>query len=166
MAKMGKFSVSGMQKLQKQLNKIQQSDVETLIVECAEKLAQEFLKKVKKRTPVGDYSGNSYVCSDSETGRSHKGSKIKGKRGGTLINSWKIGEIQKINNMYSVEIINDAKNEKGQSYASYVEYGHRTKNGGFTEGHFMLTFSEQEIENIAPKFIEARIKKFLEGCMK
>ncbi len=53
----------------------------------------------------------------------------------------------------------------GNKYA-YVEYGHRTANHkGWVEGKFMMTISEREIQEIAPKVLEAKVKKFLEECM-
>ena len=42
-----------MKKLQKQLNKIQQGNVEAFIDACAKELAARLLAKVIKRTPVG-----------------------------------------------------------------------------------------------------------------
>lgn len=43
------------------------------------------------------------------------------------------------------------------NYASYVEYGHRTKNHkGWVEGRFMATISMQEIERQLPKFLERK----------
>ena len=51
-------------------------------------------------------------------------------------------------------------------YASYVEYGHRTRgHKGWVPGRFMLTVSEQEVQTIAPKVLEQKIKKYLMGCM-
>lgn len=51
-------------------------------------------------------------------------------------------------------------------YASYVEYGHRTRDHkDWVPGRFMLTISEQEIQAIAPKVLEQKIKKYLMGCM-
>lgn len=71
-----------------------------------------------------------------------------------------------------IEIVNPVE------YASYVEFGHRQNIGkyipalgkklkqGWVPGQFMLTISEKEIQNIAPKVLEAKIKKYLEECMK
>lgn len=62
--------------------------------------------------------------------------------------------------MLEIEIVNPVK------YASYVEYGHRTANHkGWVQGRFMLTISEQEIQNIAPNVLEAKLSKFLKGVM-
>lgn len=164
---MGKsFDTSGLKKLRDNLQKeFSEQKSQQFMEDCTNKLAKEFIEKVKDRTPVGDYSGNSYVCNPSATGRSHKGSKVNGKRGGTLLHSWEIGEVKKNGNVYTVEVINNAKNDKGVPYGSYVEYGHRTKNGGFTEGHFMMSFTKEEIESqnfvqkIADKLFEAKFKK-------
>lgn len=180
MANMGGFSIAGMKKLQKQLNKIQQGNVEGFIDACAKELAARLLAKVIKRTPVGDYSGASYSCAG---GQVHKGSKVEGKKGGTLRRGWtsKTHEeaasgggmganakayadsltIQHNGSMVVIEIVNPVK------YASYVEYGHRPPNHkGWVPGHFMMTISEQEIQSIAPKVLESKIKKFLGECMK
>ena len=48
------------------------------------------------------------------------------------------------------------------SQASYVEFGHRKIGGkGWVQGKFMLTISEQEIKNNAPKILENKIKKYI-----
>ncbi len=163
MANMGGFSVAGMKKLQKQLNKIQQGNVEGFIDACAKELAARLLAKVIKRTPVGQYP------------------KSSGKKGGTLRRGWtsktyeeaqrggKVSAkayadsltIQHNGNMVVIEIVNPVE------YASHVEYGHRTADHkGWVQGRFMLAISEQEIQGIAPKVLESKIKKFLGECMK
>lgn len=164
MAKMGGFSAAGMKKLQQQLNKIQQGDMETFIEACAKDLAARLLAKVIKRTLPGQYPASS------------------GKKGGTLRRGWtsetheeavsgsgKGGNakayadsltIQHIGNTLVIEIVNPVE------YASYVEYGHRRRNGkGWTQGKFMLSISEQEIQKVAPKVLESKIKKFLWECL-
>ena len=74
---------------------------------------------------------------------------------------WTIGEIQKEGGIYRVDIVNNTY------YASYVEFGHRTANHkGWIPGRFMLTISERELEAIAPRVLENRIKEFMEGCLK
>ncbi|MCM1545141.1 MAG: HK97 gp10 family phage protein [Ruminococcus sp.] len=163
MGKMGKFSAKDLKKLQKQLNQIQPSDIDVFIERCAKELAARLLTKVIKRTPVGQYPAS------------------MGKTGGTLRRGWTADsheeaesgnesnavkyadslEIKKVGNMFVAEIVNPVE------YASYVEYGHRTANHkGFVEGRFMLKISEQELQTIAPHVLEAKVKKFLGGCMK
>lgn len=167
MGKMGGFTAADLKKLQKQLNKIQVGNVEAFIDSCAKELAARLLAKVIKRTPVGKYP------------------KSSGKKGGTLRRGWTsktheeaVGgsgkssvaagkayadslKINHFGNTLVIEIVNPVK------YASYVEYGHRTANHkGWVQGRFMLTTSEQELENITPKVLESKIKKFLGECMK
>lgn len=170
MGKYGGFSAADMKKLQKKLNKIQEGNVEAFIEQCAKELAARLLAKVIKRTPVGDYP------------------KSSGKKGGTLrrgwtaesheeaaAGSWKADSaansqaanyvnsltINSFGNTLVIEIINPVE------YASYVEYGHRTPDHkGWVQGRFMLTISEQEIQDIAPKVLENKIKKFLGECSK
>lgn len=59
MGKMGGFTAADLKKLQKQLNKIQQGNVEAFIDACAKELAARLLAKVIKRTPVGQYPKSS-----------------------------------------------------------------------------------------------------------
>ena len=153
MAKLGKFKASGMKEFRDKLNKLQDPDV--FVESCAKELAARLLRMVVKRTPVGDYSGDTYTCA---SGQPHKGHKVPGKTGGTLRRGWTIGEIRKEGNLYKIDIVNPVE------YASYVEYGHRTANHkGWVKGHFMMTISEQELSKIAPKVLENRIKKYLGG---
>lgn len=169
MGKMGSFSATGLKKFEKQLNKIKDEDADAFVEECAKELAARLLAKVIKRTPVGDYS------------------KSSGKKGGTLRRGWTSGQsgsgseglktngvrqyvdTLKINHygeFLVIEIVNPV------SYATYVEFGHRKANHkkrvegkNWVDGHFMLTISEQELQAIAPKVLEAKIKKFLAGCI-
>ncbi len=82
--------------------------------------------------------------------------------GGTLRRNWTIDgvEVQRVGNDYVLDVINPTE------YASYVEYGHRTRGGGWCEGRYMLTISSDEIEKLAPKLIEQRIKAWLGGLFK
>lgn len=133
--------------LEKSLNK---NEIDIFIDACAKELAARLLAKVIKRTPVGQYP---------------KGS---GKKGGTLRRGWTNGQSQSASayanslkvhhfgDAYVIEIINPVH------YAPYVEYGHRTRNGGgWVEGKFMLTISSQEVQNDAPRVLENKLKKKL-----
>ena len=187
MAQMGSFSAADLKKLQKQLNKIQQGNVEAFIEDCAKELAARLLAKVIKRTPVGDYSKEIEVVAKKDSKYHKKGDtytkKINpsGKKGGTLRRGWTSRtqeeaasggkgnakayaeslEIKHNGNTLVIEIVNPVE------YASYVEFGHRTANhSGWVQGRFMLTISEQEIQQIAPNVLEAKIKNYLGECMK
>lgn len=153
MGRMGNFNIDGLKKFRDELNKLQ--DPDKFVEACAKELAARLLRMVVKRTPVGEYP------------------KSSGKKGGTLMRGW-TGEkrssaqnyadsltVHHFGDTYVIEIVNPVE------YASYVEYGHRTANHkGWVKGRFMMTISEQELEKIAPKVLENKIKKYLGGCLK
>ena len=148
MARSGTINFRDFERIQNNLEKLNQEQVDLFIDACAKELAARLLAKVIKRTPVGDYPNSS------------------GKKGGTLRRGWTGGKTQSavayadsltihhFGDAYVIEIVNPVE------YASYVEFGHRTSNyKGWVNGRFMLTISEQEIQNAAPAIIE---KKLLE----
>ena len=124
--------------------------INDFIESCAKELAARLLAKVIKRTPVGQYPAST------------------GKKGGTLRRGWTGGKTQggkayadslRVNhygNTYVIEVVNPVE------YASYVEFGHRTRNHeGWVEGKFMLTISEQEVQGDAAKILENKLKRKL-----
>lgn len=142
MGKYGKCDFKELEELKDKIEKL--GDKKTEFMEsCAKELAARLLRGASNKTPTGIYPPGS------------------GKVGGTLKRAWTTGEIQHIGNVYKIEIINPVE------YASYVEYGHRKRNHkGWVEGKFMMTISEQEIQTIAPKVLENKIKKLLGDVMK
>lgn len=153
---MGSYGSCNFDKLKdfkSKIDNLEQKKVKEFIEACAKELAARLLAKAIKRTPVGQYPSGS------------------GKVGGTLRRGWTAGknqnatayakslQIQHIGDVYKIEITNPVE------YASYVEFGHRTKNHkGWVEGKFMMTISEQEIQTIAPKVLENKLKKLLGEC--
>lgn len=166
MGKMGKFNMDGLEKFRDELNKLQ--DPDEFVESCAKELAARLLRMVVKRTPVGDYD----TYKTNENGE-RVVVKKSSKKGGTLRRGW-TGEkrssakgyaesltVHHFGDTYVIEIVNPVE------YASYVEYGHRTPNHkGWVKGRFMMTISEQELEKIAPRVLENKIKKYLGGCLK
>lgn len=150
MARSGTFNFRDFERIQENLERLNQEQVDIFIDACAKELAARLLAKVIKRTPVGDYPNSS------------------GKKGGTLRRGWTNGKnqsavsyadslpIHHFGDAYVIEIINPVE------YASYVEFGHRTSNHkGWVNGRFMLTISEQEIQSAAPAIIEKKLMKQL-----
>ena len=145
-----------LQKLKEQITKYgDPTQMDQFLTSCAKELAARLLTKVIKRTPVGQYPAGS------------------GKTGGTLRRGWTGGSnsnatayansltVDKVGSNYVIEIINPVE------YASYVEFGHRTRNHkGWVEGHFMLTISEDEIRRSAPQILEKKLNKYLKECFK
>ncbi len=148
MGKMGSFDCSALKDFQEKLEKL--DDPEEFMESCAKELAARLLRLVIKRTPVGQYP------------------KSSGKKGGTLRRGWTAGadatsyaeslDIKHQGGSYVVEIINPVE------YASYVEYGHRTRNhSGWVPGRFMMTLSENELQEATPQILEQKIMKYFKG---
>lgn len=174
-------------KLQKQLNP---SQIDFFLEQCAKELAARLLAKVIKRTPVGDYSKLVVVEAKRKSKKYNKGDTYikrinpSGKHGGTLRRGWTAGKTQgaaayvqalkvlRFGGNYVINIVNPT------SYASYVEFGHRQTPGryvpaigkrltaGWVEGKFMLTISEQEVQESSRAILEAKLKKKLGECFK
>lgn len=92
-------------------------------------------------------------------------------KGGELREKWTVTKIQKSGGEYTVEVINP------KEYASYVEYGHRQQRGRYVpalgkalsknwvKGHHMLKISSEELEAMAPKMLERKLKQYLEQAV-
>ena len=172
----GKFDFKEIRQFQNQIEQLDK-DRDKLYEDCAKYLAARLLAKVKKRTPVGQYDkpvtfttpAGKKVHFTTKSGKEvdfvTKNPKTitftpkTGKQGGVLRAGWTAGEVVKTDEGYSIEIVNPTE------YASYVEYGHRTANHkGWVPGQFMLTISERELEEQAPKMIEKKISDYLKGA--
>lgn len=138
-------------------DRLANAQYEEFIQSCAKELAARFLRKVIKRTPVGQYPEGS------------------GKTGGTLRRNWSVDNadmvVEKKGNVYQITLTNNTE------YASYVEYGHRQQPGRYVpaigkrlkrawvEGQFFMTISEKEIQDQADGIIEKKFENFLKEIM-
>ena len=159
MASWGKCDFKQLRDFQEELQKLEKKNFDAFCESCAKELAARLLAKVIYKTKPGQYPPST------------------GKKGGTLRRGWTAKTeseamsggksdvqgyvssmpITKSGNVYQVEIINPV------TYASYVEFGHRTRNHkGWVPGKFYLTMSEEELQAQAPKVLENKIKKYLE----
>ena len=142
MAKWGKADYRQFQRLQKNIEELgKKNNMDAFCEACCKELAARLLALVIPRTP---------------------------KRSGILQRGWgaeTAGEakayaerlnVTKTGDTYTIEIINPV------FYASYVEYGHRTASGGWVEGRYMLTISEEELEKIAPQILERKLRKYMQ----
>lgn len=179
MTKWGKTDFEHLKRLQKNLEQFNAIDRQTLCEELSKEIAARLLRMVVKRTPVGkmpEFGGitakvegtggkiKSFLTSDGERKQKY----WSGYRGGDLRRGWQIGPVAWSGCNCVIIVFNNVE------YASFVEYGHRQQLGryvpalgkrlkqGWVKGKFMLTISEKEIKNIAPKLIERRIKEKLE----
>lgn len=164
MAGWGKCDFRELEEFRDKMERLAEEEMQSFCKECAGELAGRLLRKVIKRTPVGDYEGTYDVEDDGEK----KFLVMSDKQGGTLRKNWSIGSITKEGNDYVVDVINPT------NYAPYVEYGHRQTPGryvpaigkklkkGWVNGHFMLTISEKEIKKATPGILEKKLKEKLE----
>ncbi len=178
MGNMGRLDLSGLKEFQRKLEKINQSEIDIFLEACTKELAARLLRMVEKRTPVGDYSHEVTVTAKRDGKKHKKGEQYtkrvnpSGKKGGTLRRGWTGGKkasaqeyadsltVRHLGNTYAINIVNPVE------YASYVEYGHRTVNHkGWVTGHFMMTISEKDLQNMGPKVLENKLKKFLGGIL-
>ena len=137
-----KVDYAALKRFRDNLAKLNKQQTAQFTEAAVKELAARLLRKVKKLTPVGQYPAGS------------------GRTGGTLRRNWTIGEVVREGSSYSIEIINPTE------YAVYVEFGHRTRNHkGWVDGRFMLTVSEQELKRDAPRILENKLKKFVEGVL-
>lgn len=161
MARWGNADFEQLKALQKQLETLQNTDLNKFCEEASKELAARLLALVIPRTPVGKYP------------------KETGKNGGTLRRGWTAGKdtapgdyaknipVEKSGNYYIIRVINPVE------YASYVEFGHRQTPGryvpaigkclkeGWANGQYFLTLSEQDLESIAPAVLQKKLDKVL-----
>lgn len=76
---------------------------------------------------------------------------------GELQKAWSIARVYKDGGDYVAEIVN------GMPYATFVEYGHRTRNGGWVKGRFFVRYAIQDLERVSQKLLDQiTLKKFKE----
>lgn len=132
-----------------------EEEIQKFNEQTIKEIAARALAKMIARTPVGDYPSSS------------------GKMGGTLRRGWTGGkdvdpytyilndiDVIKKDRTYTIILSNLTE------YASYVEYGHRTrekKDGtrGWVDGQFFMKISEDEMQDELPALLEEKLNDFL-----
>ena len=153
MAKWGNCDFSELRKYADKLEKLTDADIEDLCVKCSKELAARLLALVIPRTPVGDYpAGSGKVGGTLRRGWTSKthaeAASGKGKNGKPIKEYVASLPVRKVGNYYIIKIINPVE------YSPYVEFGHRTRSGGWVDGKYMLTISEERLKQIAPRVLE------------
>lgn len=126
---------------QKKIEQLNDEQKDQFLESCCKELAARLLAKVVKRTP-------------STTGTLRRGwTAGQNQNATTYANSLRVNHF---GGVYQIEIVNPVE------YASYVEYGHRTKDHqGWVNGKFMLTISEQEINSSTQAILTKKLNKFM-----
>lgn len=142
-----RLDMSQIQKIQRSIH--DEAEIEKFYESCAKELASRLIAKVVKRTPVGVYP--------HRTGGDLRRGWTGGVSPAEFVNSI---NVEHVNHEYIITIINP------MNYASYVEFGHRTRNhSGWVEGQFMLTISESEVQDAMPSLIEKKLNRWLRRVM-
>lgn len=131
-------------KFSDQIEQLNDQQKEQFLESCCKELAARLLAKVVKRSGPERFKNS--------TGNFRRGW-TAGQNAKTYANSL---NISKVGNKYHVDIINPVE------YASYIEYGHRTRDHqGWVEGHFILTIAEQELNQITDRILQKKLNKFM-----
>ncbi|MBU5486474.1 HK97 gp10 family phage protein [Clostridium sp. MSJ-11] len=113
MAGMGSFDYSEFKNMAKSFQKaLDERVVERWIREFLLEMAFRAERKIKKRTPVGDYGTYQSVIKKGKNKGQIKTYKKKGshgKVGGHLRRNWQVGNVVKQGNAYIVEIFNNVE---------------------------------------------------------
>ena len=147
-----KVEYAALKRFRDNMEKLSREQIKRFSEDAVNELAMRLLAKVRKRTPV-------YTSIPDD---------VNAHPGGTLRQKWDVGNVIREGDAYYVDIINPVP------YAIYVEYGHRgvyvPKIGKvlhvdkrWTEGRFMLTISEEELQKSAPRILQNKLKGFMEG---
>ena len=153
MAKWGNCDFSELRKYADKLEKLTDADINDLCVKCSKELAARLLALVIPRTVVGDYpAGSGKVGGTLRRGWTSKthaeAASGKGKNGKPIKEYVASLPVRKVGGYYIIKIINPVE------YSAYVEFGHRTRSGGWVDGKYMLTISEERLKQIAPRVLE------------
>ena len=133
-----------------------------------------FAKKLEKSLAQGDAQVLAHKCANEIAGRVYREAKLRTPvrdiGGGTLRDGWETSAPAVSGDTVEITVSNSVE------YAPYVEYGHRIVVGGkiseggkvigFRPGQFMLRRAEERVRDIAPKILEEKLTKFLNGLMK
>lgn len=131
---------------QRKIEQLNDEQVDKFMESCCKELAARLLAKVIKRTP-------------SDTGVLRRGwTAGSSANATTYANSLRVNHF---GGVYQIEIVNPVE------YASYVEYGHRTKDHqGWVNGKFMLTISEQEINSSTQAILTKKLNQFMKDVFR
>lgn len=164
MAKWGKCDFDELKHLQERLQQME-NKADEFYRAAARELAARLLNLVIHDTPIGVYPISS------------------GKKGGTLRRGWTAKThaeanggsgtpndaqarayaqslpVRRTAGGYTIDVINPVE------YASYVEFGHRTVNGGFVEGQYFLTHAEAIIEAKKEAILQRKLYQFLKTTL-
>lgn len=133
----GDFDISGLLKLQKDLEKLQAAIPPTREAIIKE-MAKRFHQLVKHYTPIGQYP------------------KSSGKVGGTMHRGWTTTPMRTEGDRVEIDVINPVE------YAPYVDYGHRPANHkGWVPGRNITQKAINLMEKNGQKIVDRHVERML-----
>lgn len=153
MSRWGSVTVEGIETFYEKIQAFE-TNIDILYENLARECANRLLSLVVKRTPLESNAVNQCeVLRHAWTARNEQeaqeGISVKFDE---YIQSL---EVVKKEDSYEIMITNPVH------YASDIEYGYKTKNQKWIDGHFMLAISENELKSKLPSILEYEIKKNL-----
>lgn len=140
---MSEFEFKAFEKYEKDLKNLEEKQLISINRKSVNLIAARYLRDVNLITPVGNYPQG------------------KGRVGGTLRRGWTIdGLAKKRGNAYEVDVINPVE------YASYVNFGHRTRGGGFVEGQFFAEKAAGQTTREVQKDLEKLVAREIRGALR
>ena len=153
-----------LEQLQKRFEELNNAEIERFNEELVKEKAKYFLGSVVRLTPVGQYD-------DGRVGGTlRRGWTTRNQREAELSAAFVGGrsidahinqnlKISKTGKTYSIEVANNVE------YASYVNYGHRTRGNGFVNGQFFLEKALAETGTRSSKILDRKVYRLIRGAI-
>ncbi|MFF5993460.1 HK97 gp10 family phage protein [Lysinibacillus sp. KU-BSD001] len=156
MVRWGRVDFRQLQRMQRKMERLERAGFDKFCEDAAKELAARLLAKVIKRTPVKEGTlRNAWTAGKKHWTEDGKGNVRTNRIGGA--SGFANGlEVTQKGDVYEITVSNS------MDYASYVEYGHRTRDHkGWVNGRFMMTISADEVERAAPAILEKKLMRLL-----
>jgi hypothetical protein len=135
-----KVDVKQLEALQERLEDLSAGQKDQFFEAAAKDTAARFLVVVKRATPKDTGTLRRGWTSGKDISEQAAASSIPVKRFGRS---------------YSITVENNVE------YAEYVEYGHRTRGGGYVDPQYFVKRSQEAFEPNIPRFLEKKLDQFL-----
>lgn len=140
-------------------SKLRQSKPEDMLISWLEDLGDMVVGAVKEKTPVGDYS-DKLVEFTTKDGKAVSFMASQGGRvGGNLRRNWELKSVTRKGSGFEIVI------ENLTEYAMAVEDGHKTSNGGWVEGQYMLRLTMEEFEPIIKSYVSTKYFEYMSDLL-
>ena len=120
---------------------------------------EAFRDRINKLSQVGFDKVEQKLCKNLANRVIRAAVKTTPVKSGHLKGNYRMTSIHSTGNGYVVKVYNPVK------YAPYVEYGHRTRGGGWCDGKYMLTKATEQVKKNADAIVEREITKEIKRAL-